>query len=85
MKQQVWQLQEAKNKFSEVVDHAVKHGPQIITRRGVETAIVLSFQEYRRMLLRQNKLSEYFRKSPLRGVELDLKRDKRGWRSDVDL
>lgn len=85
MKQQSWQLQEAKNKFSEVVEHALKHGPQVITRRGVETAIVLSIQEYRQLVLRQNKLSEYFRKSPLRGVELDLKRDKRRWRSDVEL
>jgi antitoxin Phd len=85
MKQQVWQLQEAKNKFSEVVEHAVKHGPQIITRRGVETAIVLSYQEYRRMLLSQNKLSDFFRKSPLNGIKLDLQRDKRGWRNDVEL
>jgi len=36
----VWQLQEAKNKFSEVVDEALKHGPQVITKRGVETVIV---------------------------------------------
>ena len=37
-----WQLQEAKNRLSEVVDEALKEGPQVITRRGVETAIVLS-------------------------------------------
>ncbi len=85
MKQQIWQLQEAKNKFSEVVDSAVQGGPQIITRHGIETAVVLSFQEYRRMLLRQGKLSDLFRKSPLAGVELDLRRDKRGWRDDVNL
>ncbi len=30
----VWQLQEAKNKFSEVVEAALKDGPQVITKRG---------------------------------------------------
>jgi antitoxin Phd len=84
MRQQVWQFQEAKSKFSEVVEHAVQDGPQIITRRGVETAIVLSLQDYRKLLLRQTKLSEYFQKSPLRGLKLDLKRDRRVWRSDVE-
>ncbi len=81
----IWQLQDAKNKFSEVVDEAVKHGPQIITRRGVETVIVLSYAEYRRTLLNQKKLSDFFRESPLSGLDLDLKRDKSGLRSDTAL
>jgi antitoxin Phd len=85
MKQQIWQLQEAKNRFSQVVEQAIKHGPQLITRHGVETVIVLSYQEYRRMLLSQNKLSEFFRESPLAGVTLDLSRDKRGWSRDIRL
>jgi prevent-host-death family protein len=70
-----WQLQEAKNKFSEVLDEALKDGPQIITRRGVETAVVLSFADYRKMLLGRKKLSEFFQESPLAGVDLDLARD----------
>jgi antitoxin Phd len=81
----VWQLQDAKNKFSEVVEAALKRGPQVITKRGVETAIVLSYDEYRRMQLHQNKLSEFFRESPLAGVELDLARDRSPLRVDVDL
>ncbi len=71
----VWQLQEAKNKFSEVIEEAVRHGPQVITKHGVETAIVLSYAEYRKMLLGRKKLSEFFRQSPLVRVELDLRRD----------
>ena len=35
----VWQLQEAKNKFSEVVEEAISHGPQIITKHGIEAVI----------------------------------------------
>ncbi len=80
-----WQLQEAKNKFSEVVEAALKRGPQVITRRGVETAIVLSYSDYRKMLLNQKKLSEFFRESPLVGVELDLTRDASPARTDVAL
>ena len=85
MKHQVWQLQDAKNRFSQVIEQALKHGPQIITRHGVETAIVLSYQEYRRMLSRQNKLSTFFRESPLAGTELDLRRDQSGWRREIEL
>lgn len=81
----VWQLQEAKNKFSEVVEGAVKDGPQVVTRRGVETAIVISYDEYRRMALHKGKLSEFFGGSPLAGVELDLTRDKSPARDDISL
>ena len=80
-----WQLQEAKNKFSEVVEEALKHGPQVITKRGKETVIVLSYADYRKMMLTQKKLSDFFRESPLVGIDLDLTRDKSPTRTDVDL
>ena len=73
---QSWQLQEAKNKLSRVVENAVNSGPQIITKHGVEVAIVLSFAEYQKMVASRGKLSTFFRDSPLAGVELDLARDK---------
>lgn len=72
----IWQLQDAKNRFSEVVEESVKHGPQVVTRRGVETAVVISYDEYRKMLVGQQKLSEFFGESPLSGVDLDLGRDE---------
>ena len=81
----VWQLQEAKNKLSEVLDEALVHGPQLITRRGKETAIVLSYADYRNLLSSQQKLSEFFRESPLAGLELDLTRDVSPARDDVVL
>ena len=81
----VWQLQEAKNKFSEVVDEAIKQGPQIITKRGVETVIVLSYAEYRRVMLNQKRLSEFFGESPLAEVDLDLRRDRSGLRKGAAL
>jgi len=81
----VWQLQEAKNKFSEVVDEAIKHGPQVITKRGIETVIVLSYAEYRKIILNQQKLSDFFRESPLAEADLDLSRDPSAPREDIAL
>lgn len=81
----VWQLQEAKNKLSEVVDEAVTHGPQVITRRGIEIAIVLSYTEYRKIMSSQKKLSAFFRESPLAGLDLDLSRDTSDVRDDIAL
>jgi prevent-host-death family protein len=81
----VWQLQEAKNKFSEVVEEAITHGPQVITKRGVEAVIVLSYTQYRTLLAKQQKLSTFFRESPLVGADLDLTRDKSGLRDESAL
>ncbi len=69
-----WQLQEAKNKLSEVVDKAQSSGPQEITRHGKKAAVVLSFQNYQRMKKKQGSLVNFFRRSPLAG--LDIKRTK---------
>ncbi len=80
-----WQLQEAKNKFSEVVEEALKEGPQVITRRGVEAVVILSHSEYVKLTAPQQKLSAFFRESPLAEVELDLCRDTSGPRPDVAL
>lgn len=71
-----WQLQEAKNKLSQVIDEAVAAGPQVITRHGREVAIVLSMTEYHRLTARQESLVDFFRNSPLVGVALDVTRDK---------
>jgi antitoxin Phd len=78
-----WQIQEAKNKLSEVVEEAIASGPQILTRRGVEVAVVLSFAEYLQLKHKQAPLSELFRRSPL--GELDLERDRTPMRPAPDL
>jgi prevent-host-death family protein len=44
-----WQLQEAKQKLSTVVDRALSEGPQTITRHGVETAVVVSVEQFRKL------------------------------------
>ncbi|MGA2645685.1 MAG: type II toxin-antitoxin system Phd/YefM family antitoxin [Candidatus Sulfotelmatobacter sp.] len=44
-----WQLQDAKARFSEFLDAALQQGPQVVTRRGVETAVLVPIEEWRRM------------------------------------
>ena len=70
-----WQLQEAKNKLSELVNEAEKQGPQIITRHGEQVAVVLSYEDYSRLVKPKTDLLEFFQSSPLARIELDLERD----------
>jgi prevent-host-death family protein len=44
-----WQLQEAKQRFSELVRRALDEGPQVVTRHGQEAVVVVSADEYRRL------------------------------------
>jgi prevent-host-death family protein len=69
-----WQLQEAKNRLSQVVESARHDGPQTITLRGKPAAVVVSFEEFRKLSQPQITLSQFFRQSPLQGLELDLRR-----------
>jgi prevent-host-death family protein len=45
----VWRVQEAKSRFSEFLDAALTKGPQVVTRRGVEAAVLVPIEEWRRM------------------------------------
>ena len=72
----VWALQDAKNKFSELVETALRHGPQVVTRRGKETVVVVPAGAYRALTRPQGSLAAFFAKSPLKGVALDVSRSK---------
>jgi antitoxin Phd len=73
-----WQVQSAKARFSEVFRLARTVGPQLITRQGKDGVVMLSVEQFEQLIARsrQPRLVEFFRQSPLVGVELDLKRDK---------
>lgn len=77
-----WQLQEAKNKLSQVVDEALANGPQVITRHGQEVVIVLALDEYRRLAAADQSLVTFFRESPLVYAELDFGRDQSAIRDE---
>jgi len=44
-----WQLQDAKSRFSELIDDTLEKGPQVVTRRGIDTAVVVSIDEWKRL------------------------------------
>lgn len=60
----VWQLQDAKAKFSELVKRAAQEGPQVVTCRGVETVVILSIEEYRRLEASRPSLVDYLLSGP---------------------
>ncbi|GER79287.1 MAG: type II toxin-antitoxin system Phd/YefM family antitoxin [Anaerolineales bacterium] len=79
----IWQIQDAKNKLSEVITRALKQGPQLITKHGEKTAVIISYTDYEKLRKSQGKLSDFFRASPLAGV--DLSRDKSLPRKGIEL
>jgi antitoxin Phd len=71
-----WQLQDAKNRLSELVRKAREEGPQVITLRGRDAVVVLSANEFGKLSRPRGNLIDFFRKSPLAGVKLDLDRSR---------
>jgi len=79
-----WKLQDAKNRFSEVINEAARSGPQIVTRRGRETAVIMSVEDYRCLVMPEVNLVDFLQASPLRGIEIDVERSKELGR-EIDL
>ncbi len=71
----IWVLQDAKNGFSQVVEHALKEGPQTVTRHGRECVVILSSKEYHRMFKKEGRLIDFFRTSSLAGIDLPFRPD----------
>lgn len=75
-----WQLQQAKNRFSEVVDRAIKEGPQTVTKHGKDAVVILSVDEFQRASAASEKqrqsLAEFLLQSPLRGSGLRIRRSR---------
>jgi antitoxin Phd len=82
-----WQLQAAKARFSEVFRLARTEGPQLITRQGKDGVVMMPVEQFDRLVNRARKpksLVQFFRESPLVGLELDFERDKDTGR-DIEL
>jgi prevent-host-death family protein len=77
---------EGKNRFSELVANAAKGEPQVITKNGKETAVVISMEEYKRLKVKERPLSEFLLDNPAHkyGIELDLERSKDMGRPTLD-
>ena len=72
----VWALQDAKNRFSELVDRALQDGPQTVTRHGRKAVVIIAAEEYGRMTKPEGSFSEFMRSSPLAGAQLDIERTR---------
>ena len=70
-----WQIQQAKARFSEMVDRALKEGPQTITRRGKPVVVVIPEEEYRRLRTGGKSLKALLASAPLEGVVIKRSRD----------
>jgi prevent-host-death family protein len=73
-----WQLQEAKARFSELVQRAIDEGPQTVTRHGKDAVVVLSVKEYAKLRERRPSLKEVLMSGP--DGELELPPRVRNWR-----
>ena len=65
-----WQIQEAKARFSELVQKAIDDGPQTVTRHGKDVAVVLSSDEYRKLCQGKPSLKQVLMSGP--DGDLDL-------------
>jgi prevent-host-death family protein len=74
MKTQTWTVAQARAKLSEVIDKAQSDGPQMVTRNGRPTAVIVAAEEWERKTKRKNSLAEFFAASPLRGSGVQIKR-----------
>ena len=69
-----WKLQDAKARFSEVVDRALEDGPQIVTRHGKKTVVVVAYKDFAKGEALDD-FKRFLTSAPLH--ELDLRRSRR--------
>ena len=71
-----WKLQDAKAKFSKIVDNALKIGPQFVTRRGREAVVVISVEEYEELISNKPSFKEFLLSCPKMDDDFQLERQK---------
>jgi prevent-host-death family protein len=69
-----WQLQEAKQRFSELVRAAAAGEPQVVTKHGQDVAVVIDIAEYRRLRGDPVSFLQFLRAEPLLDADVDLVR-----------
>ena len=75
MKNNTWQLQDAKSKFSQLVENAMSSNPQFVTKHGNNAVVILSFEDYKKITKPKTDLVAFLRNSPLKEIELDISRN----------
>lgn len=75
-----WQLQEARSQFSTLVDEALEHGPQRVTRHGRAAVVVVSEEEWRRLSTAVPSFGRLLADCPLGDDDLPARRPARALR-----
>ena len=70
-----WQVQKAKAEFSRLIETSLKHGPQVVTRHGTPTAVVLSLADYEKLKRPEPDFKQFLLSAPLQGLVLRRQRD----------
>lgn len=73
---ETWQLQDAKNRFSRLVEQAKMDGPQVVTKHGVEAVVVLSFEEYQRLIASKKRLVDVLLAAPTAQLSIERSIEK---------
>lgn len=71
-----WQLQEAKNKFSQVFNEALEHGAQTVTRGGKEKVLLISLKDYQKLIGRGQSLAQFLKNAPQGDEDIIIDRAK---------
>jgi antitoxin Phd len=74
-----WPVNDAKARFSELLETTLTEGPQIVTKRGIETAVIVPIEEWRRLQERARPTLKELLLAPEPRFEMDIP-DRRRWR-----
>jgi antitoxin Phd len=70
-----WQIQEAKARFSEMVERTLREGPQTVTRHGKPVAVLVRADQYQRLRTGGKSFKALLSSAPLEGIEIRRSRD----------
>jgi len=71
-----WQIQQAKARFSEMVERTLKEGPQTVTRHGKPVAVLVPADQYRRLRNRGKTFKAMLASAPPGGLHIRRSREK---------
>ncbi len=71
-----WKLQDAKAKFSQIVEAALSNGPQFVTRWGKEAVVIVSVKEYEKLISKKPTLKEFLLNCPKIDDNFEFERQK---------
>ncbi len=71
-----WELQDAKAKFSKIVEDALKIGPQYVTRGGLKSVVVVSVEDYEELISNKPSFKEFLLNYPKLEINFELERQK---------